>query len=74
MILICGTWCLIEVNWVHQRIADISHDRHNHRWCTLFKPVYFLAISIANAKCLALLIFLAILSQNDLWRIFYRPK
>ena len=69
MILICGTWCLIEVNRVYQRIADISHDRHNHFIQT---SVLF---SIANTKCLALLIFLAILSQiYDLWRIFYRPE
>ena len=72
MILICGTWCLIEVNWVHQRIADISCNYHNQRWFVLTGVLY----SIANAKCLALLDFFWLFCRKftAFHVFFYRPE
>ena len=56
-------------------IADICHNRHNRRWCTFFKTVYFLAKRTRNFGPFWLV--WAILSQTyacTVWRNFYRPK
>ena len=47
--ILCYQGCYhCDINLKSTCTAHISHNRHNRRWCTFFKPAYFFPIE--NAK------------------------